>query len=905
KTFQKQSVQQPAQFGETDVTTATYRVIPYPAESPIHPGGSPALQKDPWLLAGATNPATTLQWHYNGVQYFDSTRGNNVLVQEDVNANNGLGKGANSSTIQPSLLFDVAPDFTTQPTAPTNQAFAITNLFYWCNILHDLSYQYGFDEQSGNFQENNLNRGGSGNDYLLADAQDGSGFNNANFTTPPDGINPRMQVFLFGGSTQKDGDLDNGIICHEYAHGITTRLTGGPSNSGCLQNAERLGEGWSDYFALMFTTNWATTLPSDGSKSRTLANYSLSQQVSGPGWRKYPYSTDMSVNPHTYADLPGTAGLIHNIGEVWASVLWDMTWEIIKLAGINPNLYDANGVGGNSVSLKLVMTGLKLQPCSPGFIDGRNAILRADTLLYNGLYSCAIWKAFAKRGMGVFAQQGRSDNYQDQVPDFTTYSFPYLTNHVDKAAASQEENITYTIKVDAPHCQSIAGFKLTDTLPAILNFISATEGTYEPAFNSVTIPNINLSAGQSKSFSITAKIKSNIYHPPVIYIEDHVDGRINAIWNTTSTSTNVWQNSSATYHSPGHSYFAKNENSQAVAILKTAGNYLLDGKGILSFWHNYNLEEGYDGAVIEISTNDGNTWQDLNPYIIKNGYNGFVDIHTTFIGGKQAYTGNSGGFIETIADLSAFTNKNILIRFVAISDESGANDGWYVDDIVLESKTAIFNSARLFDNFGNVAKRADTITLINSNTLPITLFQFYGFRLKQSNQLIWISNNDQQNLGFEIQRSDDGLSFEPLGFVQSKPSVGFGSLQVSYNYIDSFNFKQIAYYRLKLIDKDRSFAFSKIIALKNARDDAEKSITIYPNPVISVLQVSLTASQNAEYVTSIIDNTGREFWKTSRQVKVGKNLFSINVSTLTKGVCLLKINSNMSHSLKVIKFLKQ
>ena len=71
------------------------------------------------------------------------------------------------------LEFDFMPDFTRSPTIPVNESFAITNLFYWNNIMHDLSYQYGFDEASGNFQRNNLNRGGKGKDFVYADAQDG------------------------------------------------------------------------------------------------------------------------------------------------------------------------------------------------------------------------------------------------------------------------------------------------------------------------------------------------------------------------------------------------------------------------------------------------------------------------------------------------------------------------------------------------------------------------------------------------------------------------------------------------------------------------------------------------------------------------------------------------------------
>ncbi|MBL0199361.1 MAG: M36 family metallopeptidase [Chitinophagaceae bacterium] len=72
--------------------------------------------------------------------------------------------------------------------------------------------------------------------------------------------------------------------------------------------------------------------------------------------------------------------------------------------------------GGNVIAFKLVMEGLKLQPCSPGFIDARNAIIQADINLYGGADTCAIWRAFAKRGMGQGALQGSSGSIGDQTP---------------------------------------------------------------------------------------------------------------------------------------------------------------------------------------------------------------------------------------------------------------------------------------------------------------------------------------------------------------------------------------------------------------------------------------------------------------------------------------------------------
>lgn len=112
---------------------------------------------------------------------------------------------------------------------------SVTQLFYTNNEIHDLYYRYGFDEQAGNFQEYNFGRGGLGGDAVQANAQDGSGTNNANFATPPDGSRPRMRMYTWTGQQPyRDGDFEAGIVIHEYSHGLSTRLTGGPANSGCL-----------------------------------------------------------------------------------------------------------------------------------------------------------------------------------------------------------------------------------------------------------------------------------------------------------------------------------------------------------------------------------------------------------------------------------------------------------------------------------------------------------------------------------------------------------------------------------------------------------------------------------------------------------------------------------------------
>ena len=169
----------------------------------------------------------------------------------------------------------------------------------------------------------------------------------------------------------------------------------------------------------------------------------------------------------------------HNRGELWCATLWDMTWNIINQVGsINPNLYDAANNGGNSIALKLVMTGMKLQPCSPGFIDGRDAILQADQILYNGAYSCAIREAFRRRGMGAFASQGSSGSVTDQTPDFNLASAKLeMTQSTPEVMEGNE--VTYYNKLTAGPCAAVTNFLLTDTLPANVTYVSG--GTYNAA----------------------------------------------------------------------------------------------------------------------------------------------------------------------------------------------------------------------------------------------------------------------------------------------------------------------------------------------------------------------------------------------------------------------------------------
>ncbi|WP_051957494.1 M36 family metallopeptidase [Altibacter lentus] len=407
-------------------STTCYEVFAMPLESPYY--GTRSILSDP---SDAT--ASPFGWHdTNGAPgaEFTTTRGNNVNAYEDGdNPGYQPDGGANLNFSGPGYPFS-------QIYSAGNQYenAAITNLFYWNNIIHDVLYQYGFDEAGGNFQENNYGNGGSGSDSVNAEAQDGSGTCNANFGTPADGGNPTMQMYV---CSDKDGDFDNLVIVHEYGHGISNRLTGGPAAAGCLGNNEQMGEGWSDFYGALMTIEAGDT----GTDARGVGTYLFGQGAGGPGIRNFPYSTDFAVNPQTYDDIKTTSGP-HPLGSIWATMLWDVTWALIDEHGFDTDFYnftgDPNLDAGNIQAFALVTEGMKLQPCSPGFVDGRDAILAADQAIYGGANYCLLWDAFAARGLGFSADQGSSNSRTDGTEAFDTPSGVATFTAPDDVCANTE-----------------------------------------------------------------------------------------------------------------------------------------------------------------------------------------------------------------------------------------------------------------------------------------------------------------------------------------------------------------------------------------------------------------------------------------------------------------------------------
>lgn len=423
-----------------------------------HPDDSPPRQLwnfTPWVtvVAGATTTSG------NNVNAYQDRGNTNVLGYQPVSPDDALFDFSFTDAwrgLPDGTNFTAIADATWNAALNADLDFAITQLFHYTNDIHDWLYGYGFDEASGNFQVNNFGLGGLGNDPVLAEAHDGIDFgcqsnavppvaircaNNANFGTPADGGSPRMQMYLWirPGRPYRDGSLDGDVIAHEYGHGVANRLVPG-ALSGATNQSGSLGEGWSDIISLL---RWGDT---------TVGEYVTGNATSGI--RNFAYD----VHPWTYGDYSTGVTSPHRNGEIWAATMY----------GIRTRL-------GINITTQLVLDGMRATTSgpSPTFLNARDGILAADQTA-GSTYRCALWAAFATRGMGETAQS----NGLHAVP---TEKFDAPANCLPVASAGgpyntpEGQNVTLTAAGSGKGAHASAG------APTLYEWDLDNDGQYDDA----------------------------------------------------------------------------------------------------------------------------------------------------------------------------------------------------------------------------------------------------------------------------------------------------------------------------------------------------------------------------------------------------------------------------------------
>ncbi|WP_188113425.1 M36 family metallopeptidase [Nocardioides humilatus] len=279
---------------------------------------------------------------------------------------------------------------------------------------------FGFDRSSGNFTRkdgdpvdlNGLDGANTDNGF-----PDGDHVNNANFNTPPDGTKPTMQMYLnyapYLAASSSDDFLTLG---HEFTHGVSNRLVVDSDNFSTLNSYQGngMGEGWSDFYAFdyLLTKGFTTDTSAPGELTLDLylaknhAGITRSEAIDCGVGEAAPNCVQYEGGDggYTFDDVgDGQIGNeVHDVGEVWGQTLFDIRTDL-----------------GHEVTMAIVTEGMRLSADDPSLLDMRDAILRADKVIYGGVHADALWAHFAERGMGFYAgSAGGADNAP--VADFNT-----------------------------------------------------------------------------------------------------------------------------------------------------------------------------------------------------------------------------------------------------------------------------------------------------------------------------------------------------------------------------------------------------------------------------------------------------------------------------------------------------
>lgn len=676
-------------------------------------------------------------WITNGG---NTTDGNSVEAGLDLVSPDGIDAGT-QVTGNPNRVFSSSwnpppgsPSPGDAPTHAESRRGAVIQMFYIMNRYHDELYRLGFTEEARNFQHNNFDRGGVAGDRISAQGQDFASTNNANFGTGVDGVRGRMQMFVFTGtSPQRDGTTDGDIMIHEVTHGTSNRLHGNALGLGD-DMSRAMGEGWSDFYAHSLLSEPGD--PIDGVYAP--GGYVLLGGFGVIGTRNYYYGirrfpkaimsstggpNDRPHNPLTFADIDQTqmnlsdgafpvmtgphvstvADQVHAAGEVWSTMLWEIRAKFIQRLGWET---------GNRRILQFVTDGMKLDPLEPSFIEARDSIIAAAIAGGTAEDVRDIWAGFALRGLGAGAsiqhRGGLSSGGTGTTRVTESFELPNLTQTapisvIDTAGngngyAEPGESVKLLIPLS-----NRTGWDATGVTLSIENGGSAGYGTIAhntggSAEVDLTVPdtipcggalqivlNINSSLGPA---TLTRTLFVGV--PQTTFAEDFdsvTPPNLPSGWTATSVAGGPnFVSSSARSHTAPNSMFAVEPSSVGGGSDLTSPAIAINAPAAqLSFHHWFATEDGWDGAVLEVSIGGG-AFQDIlaaGGIFHSNGYTGLIRTGTNNpLSNRTGWEGNSGGFVETRVQLPASANgQNVQFRWRTGSDDNTIIRGWDVDSV--------------------------------------------------------------------------------------------------------------------------------------------------------------------------------------------------------------------------------
>jgi hypothetical protein len=252
--------------------------------------------------------------------------------------------------------------------------------------------------------------------------------------------------------------------------------------------------------------------------------------------------------------------------------------------------------------------------------------------------------------------------------------------------------------------------------------------------------------------------------------------------------------------------------------------------------------------------------------------------------------------------LEAFTGSCGSLTTLTCSDSTQYGG---MEQITINTTAGLTYYFRVYGFYGNLSSRGTFTLSRTASVTPINLLSFKGEHQTKSNVLIWATASEQNNNGFELQYSSDGVHFDKLSFISSKAINGNSSSKLTYQFNDARALSGNAYYRLKQIDVDGKFSYSNIVLLKGARANALSLSNLHPNPARNILNITIDAPANNTVSIEIRDMTGKLLRHQQTTVLSGENSLPVDVAGLASGSYFIKAISSTGDQTSVRKFVKE
>lgn len=202
----------------------------------------------------------------------------------------------------------------------------------------------------------------------------------------------------------------------------------------------------------------------------------------------------------------------------------------------------------------------------------------------------------------------------------------------------------------------------------------------------------------------------------------------------------------------------------------------------------------------------------------------------------------------------------------------------------------------------NIATYTIPVTSTTQSVLPVNMVSFTGNINNKLVQLNWQTSQESNSSYYEVQRSNNGSNYEPISTITAKGNI---STLSTYQEKDDLFFYtgKVVYYRLKMVDTDGKFKFSKVLVIKLNTAASANSLKAWPLPFSSQLTAGYSSELSGEVKINLTNMNGSRVASSAATVQKGYNSISINqAQTIPSGTYLLTITSNgKSESIKVVK----